>query len=127
MAQNVITNKNRKNGYVTINVGSGGAWYLNNSNVTLGCNAAGEVVQSMNIVGLALSSGNGVFYTIKRGANTIAVMSGNDDWELNDGRLIDTTGGEPQANLVITKTGAGPATLIVKLHKISAITGGSIY
>jgi len=41
--------------------------------------------------------------------------------------LIDTAGGEPSANVVVTKTGAGPSTLLIKLHKRSAVAGGSIY
>ena len=122
MPQNRITNKNQKNGYITINVGTGGAFYCNHPTETLGANAAGETVEAMNIVSLLVSSSNGVYYTIKRGANTVAVVSGNDDWELNDGRLVDTAGGEPQANVVVTKTGAGPGTSILKLHKRSTIS-----
>jgi hypothetical protein len=127
MAQNTITNKSIKNGYVTINVGSGGAFYLNNSGAGLGANGPGEVVQTMNIVDIKYSIANNAFYTIRRGANTVAVLAGTDNWALNDGMLIDTQGGEPSANVVVTKTGAGPSTMIIKLHKRSAVAGGSIY
>lgn len=127
MPQNIITNKNGKNGFITINIGSGGAWYLNHPTATLGANAAGEVVQAMHITDILCSTSNGAFYTIKRGANTIAVVGGNDAWELIDGKLIDTAGGEPQANVVVTKTGSGQSTMILKLHKRSAVSGGSIY
>ena len=64
MPQNVITNKNAKGGWITINVGSGGAFYLNNSDTTKGANAAGETVQALNIISVAVSCGNGAFYTI---------------------------------------------------------------
>ena len=127
MAQTVVTNKSIKNGYVTINIGSGGSFFLNNSGAGIGANGPGEVVQTMNIVDIKFSAANGAFYTIKRGANTVAVLAGNDNWALNDGMLIDTAGGEPSANVVVTKTGAGPSTLLIKLHKRSAIAGGSIY
>ena len=127
MAQNVVTNKSIKNGYVTINVGSGGSFFLNNSGAGIGANGPGEIVQTMNIVDIKFSAANGAFYTIKRGANTVAVLAGNDNWALNDGMLIDTAGGEPSANVVVTKTGAGPSTLLIKLHKRSAVAGGSIY
>ena len=127
MAQNVVTNKSIKNGYVTINIGSGGSFFLNNSGAGIGANGPGEVVQTMNIVDIKFSAANGAFYTIKRGANTVAVLAGNDNWALNDGMLIDTAGGEPSANVVVTKTGAGPSTLLIKLHKRSAVAGGSIY
>jgi len=127
MPQNVITNKNAKGGYITINVGSGGAFFLNNSDTTKGSNAAGETVQSLNIVSITTSCGNGTFYTIKRGANTVLVIGGEHEMDLNDGRLIDNVGGEPQANVVVTKTGTGPSSCIIKMHKRSAITGGSQY
>ena len=81
----------------------------------------------MNIVDIKYSIANNAFYTIRRGANTVAVLAGTDNWALNDGMLIDTQGGEPSANVVITKTGAGPSTMIIKLHKRSAVAGGSIY
>jgi len=127
MAQNVVTNKSIKNGYVTINIGSGGSFFLNTSASGTGANGPGETVQTMNIVDMKFSIANNAFYTIKRGANTVAVLAGNDNWALNDGMLIDTAGGEPSANVVVTKTGAGPSTLLIKLHKRSAVTGGSIY
>lgn len=127
MAQNSITSKSIKNGYVTINVGSGGSFFLNTSTANKGANGPGEVVQTMNIVDIKYATANGVYYTIQRGGNTVAVLSGNDNWALNDGMLIDNLGGEPSANVVVTKTGAGPSTMIIKLHKRSAVTGGSIY
>ena len=100
---------------------------MNNSGAGLGANGPGEVVQTMNIVDIKYSIANNAFYTIRRGANTVAVLAGTDNWALNDGMLIDTQGGEPSANVVVTKTGAGPSTMIIKLHKRSAVAGGSIY
>jgi len=127
MTQDVITNKSIKNGYVTININAGSSFFLNTSTAGKGANGPGEVVQTMNIVDIKYAIGNNAYYTIKRGANTVAVLSGNDNWALNDGMLIDTSGGEPSANLVVTKTGASPSTMLIKLHKRSAVAGGSIY
>ena len=127
MPQNVITNKNAKGGWITINVGSGGAFYLNNSNATIGANAVGETVQALNIISVAVTCGNGTYYTIKRGANTVLVIGGDNEIDLADGRLIDNIGGESQANVVVTKSGSGPASCIIKMHKRSAIAGGSQY
>ena len=127
MAQNAVTVKGLKGGYVTINIGSGGAFFLHTTTANKGANGPGETVQAMNIVDIKFSTSNGAFYTVQRGANVVAVLSGNDNWALNDGMLIDNLGGEPQANVVVTKTGAGPSTLLMKLHKRSAVTGGSIY
>lgn len=127
MPQNSVTVKTIKGGFVTINVGSGGAFYLNNSNSVISANGPGETVQAMHIVNMRCSTGNGAFYTVRRGANVVAVLSGNDGWDLMDGMLIDNLGGEPQANVVVTKTGDGPSTLLIKLHKRSAVSGGSIY
>ena len=41
--------------------------------------------------------------------------------------VILETGGESAANCVVTKLGAGVASVVIKLHKRSAITGGSSY
>ena len=127
MAQNSVTTKGIKGGYITINVGSGGAFFLHTTAANKGANGPGETVQAMNIVSMKYATANGAFYTVQRGANVVAVLSGNDNWDLTDGMQIDTLGGEPQANVVVTKTGAGPTTLIIKLHKRSAVSGGSIY
>jgi hypothetical protein len=83
----------------------------------------------MNIISAEVNCGgaNNIYFTIKRGANTVLVLSGQDYFDLSDSRIIDNMGGEPQANVVVTKTGAGPSTLILKLHKVSAIAGGSSY
>ncbi len=127
MPQNFVTVKGIKGGYVTINVGSGGSFFLHTTAADKGANGPGETVQAMNIVQMKCSTSNGAFYTVKRGANVVSVLSGDASWDLMDGMLIDNLGGEPQANVVVTKTGAGPSTLLIKLHKRSAVTGGSIY
>jgi hypothetical protein len=127
MAEGVI-NKHVKGGWCIAKFHSSSAIFLNSANPLLGANSAGETVRSMNIISAEWSCGNGAYWTIKRGANTVLTLSeGQDVFDFSDSRLIDNYGGEPQANLVVTKTGSGPTTLILKLHKTSAISGGSQY
>jgi len=127
MAQGIV-NKHVKGGWVVAKFHSTGAVYLNNSNVLLGANSAGETVTRMNIISAEWSIGNNAYWTVQRGANTVLVLSdGQHYMDFSDSRLIDNYGGEPQANVVITKTGSGPSTLVLKLHKVATITGGSTY
>ena len=127
MAEGVI-NKHVKGGWCIAKFHSSGAIYLNSANPLLGANSGGEVVRSMNIISAEWSAGNGAYWVVKRGANTVLTLSeGQDVFDFSDSRLIDNYGGEPQANVVVTKVGSGPTTLILKLHKQSAIAGGSQY
>jgi len=126
---NGIVLKSLKGGYVVAKFTSGGFIKLNHSTTNIGANTAGETVQSMNIISMQVNcaGANSVFFTINRGANTICALGGADYLDLADGRLLDTEGGNPQANVVVTKSGTGPSVLILKLHKVSAISGGSSY
>jgi len=127
MAQGVV-NKHVKGGWVIAKFHSSGAVYLNNSNGLLGVNSSGETVTRMNIVSAEWSIGNNAYWTVQRGANTVLVLSdGQHAMDFSDSRLIDNYGGEPQANLVVTKVGSGPSTLVLKIHKTSSISGGSEY
>jgi hypothetical protein len=127
MAQGVV-NKHVKGGWVIAKFHSSGAVYLNNSNGLLGVNSAGETVTRMNIVSAEWSIGNNAYWTVQRGANTVLVLSdGQHVMDFSDSRLIDNYGGEPQANLVVTKVGSGPSTLVLKIHKTSTLSGGSEY
>lgn len=127
MAQGIV-NKHVKGGWVIAKFHSSGAVYLNNSNVLLGANSAGETVSRMNIVSAEWSIGNNAYWQVQRGANTVLVLSdGQHVMDFSDSRLIDNYGGEPQANLVVTKVGSGPSTLVLKIHKTTSITGGSSY
>jgi len=126
---NGIVAKQSKGGFVVAKFTSGGFIKPNHATSTVGANTANETVQSMNIVSMQVNCGgaNSCYFEIRRGANTICALGGEDYLDLSDGRMLDTEGGNPQANLVVTKIGSGPSTLIVKLHKISAVSGGSTY
>lgn len=127
MAEGIV-NKHVKGGWCVAKFHSTGAVYLNSGNPLLGANSAGETVTRMNIVSAEWSIGNNAYWTVKRGANTVLVLSdGQHYMDFSDSRLIDNYGGEPQANVVITKTGSGPSMLTLKLHKVTTITGGSTY
>jgi hypothetical protein len=127
MAQGIV-NKHVKGGWCVAKFHSTGAVYLNSANPLLGANSAGETVTRMNIVSAEWSIGNNAYWTVQRGANTVLVLSdGQHYMDFSDSRLIDNYGGEPQANVVITKTGSGPSTLVLKLHKVTTISGGSQY
>jgi hypothetical protein len=125
---NGIVNRHVKGGWFIAKFHSDGYVSLNSAAPERGANSAGEVVRSMNIVSAEWSIGNNAFWTVKRGANTVLVLSdGQHVFDMSDSRLIDMEGGNPSANIVITKTGSGPSTLILKVHKTTAITGGSGY
>lgn len=122
-----IQHKGNKGGFVVARFTGTGFLKLNTAGAAVGCNSAGETVQTMNIYSMQWSAGNGASWTIKRGANTVWTCDGQDYLDLSDGRLIDNVGGEPTANVVVTKNGTGPAAIVIKLHKIVAINGGSAY
>ena len=122
-----ITNRNRRGGYITASFFSDGFISINSTNGAVAANTAGETVQSMLITSIEVNAGNNTFFTVRRGANTVFVGSGSASHDFSDGRAIDNFGGCPQANVVVTKTGTGPSFILIKLHKTSAIAGGSQY
>ena len=129
MAEGVV-NKHVKGGWVIAKFHSSGAIYLNSANPLLGANSAGETVTRMNIVSAEWSIGgaNNAYWEVKRGANTVLVLTnGQHCFDFSDSRLIDNYGGEPQANIVVTKIGSGPGHITLKVHKTTSIAGGSEY
>jgi hypothetical protein len=94
-----------------------------------GANSAGETVNSMNILSAQINAGgaNNVYFTVKRGASTVLVLSGQDYLDLSDGRLVDSPTAMATSNLQVIRTGSGPATLILHLHKQVTVKVGSEY
>jgi len=121
--------KQTRGGYIVAKFNASGFLKLNHSNPLIGANSAGEIVQEMNIVSAEWSVGNNAYWQVQRGANTVLLLTdGQHCFDLSDGRRVDGLGGEPVANVVITKQGSGPGTLILKIHKRVAITpNGSTY
>jgi len=123
-----IKNKQARGGWVVASFIAPGAIYCNSANPLLGANSAKETVNGMNIVSVEWSIGNNAYWTISRGANTLFHLTdGQHCFDMSDSRILDNLGGNPQANLVVTKTGTGTGTLIIKLHKRVTITGGTQY
>ena len=87
-----------------------------------GANAVGETVTSMSITHAQWSCANGAYFTVARGANTIAYYSNAGAHDYQSQGIIDGLGGEPFANVVVTKVGSGPCFLSLRLHKKS-VTG----
>ena len=128
MAAEGIVNKQNKGGWVIAKFNASGTINLNDATATVGANSAGEVVTRLNIISAEWSVGNNAWWNIKRGSNTVLNLTeGQHVFDLSDSRLIDNGDAESTSPIVITKNGSGPATLILKLHKTVAITGGSEY
>ena len=98
MASEGIVNKHVKGGWFIAKYNASGFIKRNHATATIGANSAGESVTRMNIV-----------------------------MDFSDSRLIDNGDAEATSNVVITKVGSGPCTLILKLHKTTSISGGSAY
>jgi len=129
MAIDRVVNKGNKGGYVTGIFSAGGSIQLNSSNAVVAANSAGETVQEMFISVVSWSTANAVTFNIKRGANTVLNLGGTSagTFDFQGSGIGLETGGEAAANVVVTRSGTGPASLVIKLHKRPAIVGGSIY
>jgi hypothetical protein len=127
MAIDRVVNKGIKGGYVTGIFSAGGYIALNSSNVVVAANSAGETVQEMAISVVSWAAANGVTFNIKRGANNVLNLELNGTMDFQASGIGLETGGEAAANVVVTRAGTGPASLVIKLHKRPAITGGSSY
>jgi len=127
MAQNRIVNKGTKGGYVTAIFTTGGFVAPSSTNAVVAANSAGETVSEMLISSVSFSAANNVVYTVSRGANTVLNLSGTGHFNFQKEGVILETGGESAANCVVTKIGSGVTSLVIKLHKRSAISGGSVY
>jgi hypothetical protein len=128
MAAEGIVNKHNKGGWVIAKFNASGFIKRNHATATIGANSAGETVTRLNIVSAEWSCGNNVHWVVARGANTVLLLTdGQHVMDLSDSRLIDNGDAEATSNVVVTKVGTGPATLILKLHKTVSITGGSEY
>lgn len=116
----MIVNKGNLGGYVTAKFHGDGAIHLNLDSATTGANSLGETVHAMHISKVLWSCANGTYFTVSRGANTMLVLGeqGDHDYQ-GSGIVLDSLGGNPQANVVVSKTGSGPSTLVIKMHKKS--------
>jgi hypothetical protein len=128
MAAEGIVNKHVKGGWFIAKFNKDGFIKRNHVTATIGANSAGETVTRMNIVSAEWSCGNNVHWVVQRGSNTVLLLTdGQHVMDFSDSRLIDNGDAEATSNVVVTKVGSGPATLILKMHKTTSISGGSQY
>jgi hypothetical protein len=127
MAIDRIINKGTKGGYVTGNFAAGGYISLNSSNPVVGANSAGETVNEMFISNMVWSCANNVTFKVQRGANTVFNAAGTGEFHATTYGVFLETGSESSANCVVVRSGSGPASIVIKLHKRTSITGGSTY
>ena len=130
MAQNdgIIRKDAKGGGYVVLRYLTTGHITLNTVGAVLGANAIGETVQNMHISHMWWNCSNGCYFTVRRGANTVAILSSGDDFDAQErGVYLDNLGGEATSNVQVIKTGTGPSMVVMKLHKQSAITAGTQY
>jgi hypothetical protein len=128
MAAEGIVNKHNKGGWVIAKFNATGYIAKNSSVDTRGANSPGETVTRLNIVSAEWSIAPDTYWEIKRGANTVLILTeGQHVMDLSDSRLIDNGDAEATSNVVVTKVGSGVGTVILKLHKTVTITGGSEY
>ena len=129
MATDLVVNKGVKGGYVTTIWSAGGYLPLNSAVAARSANSAGEVVNEMVIsdVYYGIGGANNVQFTIKRGADTVLVLSGpgSGRFDFQGAGITLETGGESAANCVVTRSGTGAASVVIQLHKRSTFT--SVY
>ena len=129
MAIDAVLNKGLKGGYVVASFSAGAYIPLNSATAARSANSAGETFTEMVIsqVYWGIGGANNVAFTIKRGANTVLIDSGpgSGEYDFQGSGVILETGGEAAANCVVTRSGTGPATVVIKLHKRSTFT--SVY
>ena len=114
----IVTKSNKPNGYVVFSTTSTDGFKLNHASLA-SANSAGELVTEMTISELMWSVNGTNRWTVTRGANTVATLSGsgNHDYQSSAMRLEPYLG-DRQANVVFTLSG-GTGFVVAKLHKVS--------
>lgn len=114
-----ITVKQNKPGGIVV-VRDTASSYISLNSASIGANAVNETVQEMYITGIKWNVSGTETWTIARGGNTVAILSGSGSHNYDDDqmRLESPVGGDAQANVVYTKSG-GTGTILIKIHKVS--------
>ena len=116
MAQRTSHNQVGFNGYVTV-VSDASGW-LNLNGGTFPANGAAEVCSSMTISKVAFGSTGTNSWTVARGGNTVAVLTGSGSIDYQELGIGLETGGEKTCNVVFTLSG-GTGAISLKVHKSS--------
>ena len=113
-----ITVKQNKPGGIVV-VRDTATGFLSLNSATAGANAINEDVQEMYITGIKWNVSGTETWTIKRGANTIAILSGSGSHNYDDDQMRLEEGiASATSNVVYTKSG-GTGTILIKMHKVS--------
>lgn len=116
----VTVNHRKPAGYVVFRTNATDGLKLNTAVGKQGANSIGETVLSMAISELMWSTNGTATWTVARGANTVAVLSGSGyhDYQAS-GMRLEAYDLERQANVQFTLSGAGGGVVVAKLHKVS--------
>jgi len=114
----IVTKSNKPNGYVVFSTSATDGFKLNHATLP-SANAAGETVAEMSISEVMWSVNGTNRWTVTRGANTVAVLSGsgNHDYQ-SSGMSLEHYLGDRQANVIFALSG-GTGTVVAKFHKKS--------
>ena len=120
MARTITTSNQTKGGtgYVTVTSDQNG--FINLNGGTLGMNDTGETVVKAHIAkimwGVANTTSAAAYWTVTRGGNTVAVLTGTGVQDFQEENIRLETVGDAISNCSFTLTG-GTGTIAVKLHK----------
>ena len=126
-----VVSRGTKGGYLIVRTDKSGFIAANTTQI-VGANTSGEVVTGMTLSSIYFgATGANVAlmgWTIARGANTILQVSGTGFQKFQEDAIVLESTADAAANVVFTKVGAGPASLVLKFHKSGyKIAGGSSY
>lgn len=123
MAYTRLTQNQTKGGTGYTTVQSDQTGFINTNGGELGANDTGETVNAMHISKIMWSVANtapgAATWTVSRGGNTVAVLTGSGTLDFQEENIRVEAGGDPQANVVFTLAN-GSGVINIKLHKQSA-------
>ena len=115
----ITSNQNKAGGYVVFSTVATGSLNLNTIGVATGANTIGEELSEMSISELMWSVNGTNRWTVTRGANTVATLSGSGTHDYQSSAMrLEPYLGDRQANVVFTLSG-GTGFVVAKLHKVS--------
>ena len=115
----ITVKQNKPGGYVVVNTTATDFLSLNSATAGKGANGVNETVQSMTVVGAKWNVSGTNTWTIKRGADTIAILAGSGSHNYDQDQMkLESSSAQEQANVVMTLSG-GTGSLLLKVHKVS--------
>lgn len=112
----ITVKQNKPGGIVVVRDTATGYLSLNGAP---GANGVSETVEEMYITGIKWNVSGTETWTIARGANTVAILSGSGSHNYDDDQMRLEDGiAQATSNVVYTKSG-GTGTILLKVHKVS--------